>query len=296
MSEQCPTLSEIKALLKPIYDTLGIPKDWEGGGVQVPNLLTKKKSDTIKVTSLPQLLVWQTRQLDALLGQFPIEIEIEDNDLIQAGDQKLEFSLPNVAETLAELTGIIITIKSLLDANMQTSINAMVESCSNKTVALQNYYLLEGIRDYLAYETKKEVIKVDFSCTMLDEDNDGNLEIPTELDILLSPSKQKVEVEKFIAKTTFKEELDVLIEAARIIKGRFFKKFDYGEMLNMFKNAKDILDGDAQNNEGKTDFDSYLETIEQGFTTYAGIKDTTKPYGKSYDRRPRVKEIGKQES
>lgn len=292
MSEKCPTLSEIKALLKPIYDALGISGN--NYPLEVPNLLTKNKNDSINLKTIPEVLIWQVKQLDALLGQFPIEIEIEDNDLIQVGDQKLEIKLPNIAETLAELTGLTLTIKSLLDANIQTSINAMTEACSNKTVALQNYYLIEGIRDYLAYETKKEILNVDFSCTLLDEDNDGNLEVPTSLDVLLKPSKQKVEVEKFTADQTLKEDLGVLLEAARIIKGRFFKKFDYGELLSMFKNANDILGGNAKDADGKTDFDKYAETIEQGFINYPGIKDNLNPYGRPYERRPKVKEIGNQ--
>ncbi|PHK24143.1 hypothetical protein VF12_37790 [Nostoc linckia z15] len=42
----------------------------------------------ISIESLAELMLWQMQQLDALMGAYPIEIEIEDSDLVKEGNQK----------------------------------------------------------------------------------------------------------------------------------------------------------------------------------------------------------------
>ncbi|WP_432812074.1 hypothetical protein [Pantanalinema sp. GBBB05] len=49
---------------------------------------------------------WFIHQVDNLIGRFPIEIEIEDEDPLTEGKQYKKVEFPNIAETLAELYGL----------------------------------------------------------------------------------------------------------------------------------------------------------------------------------------------
>ncbi|MGL5133746.1 MAG: hypothetical protein ACRC78_14570, partial [Planktothrix sp.] len=74
--------------------------------IPVDLLSDDKDSTTIKINSLAELTGWFIKQVDALVGQFPIKIEIEDSDAAKEGDQKKEVKLPNLAEAIAELYGL----------------------------------------------------------------------------------------------------------------------------------------------------------------------------------------------
>ena len=44
---------------------------------------------------------------------------------------------------------------------------------------------------------------------------------------------------------------------------------------------------------GSDQLDEFLSAVELGFTNTPGVGDATKPYGKSYEDRPRIKRIKK---
>jgi hypothetical protein len=46
--------------------------------------------------------------------------------------------------------------------------------------------------------------------------------------------------------------------------------------------------------EGRDDFDVWAERVERGFIEEPGVTDPTNPYGRDYERRPRIRKIGEQ--
>ncbi len=50
------------------------------------------------INNLSEYITWQMRQLDGLLGSYPINILVEDNDLTTEGNQPLSLTIPNIAE------------------------------------------------------------------------------------------------------------------------------------------------------------------------------------------------------
>jgi hypothetical protein len=80
---------------------------------------------------------WQSKTLDELLGSFPIDIHIEDSDLIRVGDQSVDISLPNIAESLAEIIGLLLGSKSLIEANLNASLRGLGEIFSNRLTSLK---------------------------------------------------------------------------------------------------------------------------------------------------------------
>jgi len=49
---------------------------------------------------------------------------------------------------------------------------------------------------------------------------------------------------------------------------------------------------DAQGKDLGSDFDTFLEEVERGWTSTLGATNTVDPYNKPYTKRPRIRKIG----
>jgi hypothetical protein len=314
-----------------IYSRLGL----DNYPIKVPNNLadeiqldeteegtTESESNYSKIQTNCELDVWQTKQLDSLFGRFPIKIKIKDNDLIQTGDQELNIKLPNLAETVAELTGITLQNTAKVDALINISMRSLVEIATDKVQNTKSYFLLDAITEYLNFKNKQDKIAVPFAfdfSKFIEKDDEGITTINNKnLADFLHSSEVDVEIERYDDDQTLEEELKILIESARIIKAIHYNKVKGGtdeevktNIVEQLKSWKDLL-FDEEETEGtspddpnpnrtpkerrQNDFDTYLENVEQGFIKEAQGTDidATKPFGKPWDRRPRIREIGKQ--
>ena len=75
-------------------------------------------------------------------------------------------------------------------------------------------------------------------------------------------------------------------------------------MLNILKGSVDLAASITKpqsptsgEDSGKTfdpekDFEDFIDSVEDGFRNTTGITDIQNPYGKSPDRRPRIRQIG----
>lgn len=234
---------------------------------------------------------WLIKQLDALFGQFPIEIEIEDSDLVQVGDQKLEIKLPNIAETLAEIMGLMLTIKGTGEANLNSSLRTLAETGSTRKQAIINHYLMASIQDYLGFKSQKKLLDVDFSFNP-SEGSDPNK--PQSISNALKSTTQKVEIEECDDESSLESQLKTLIEAANITKSVHFKKVNPYDISGLRKYFKDIVKILKEEDEkSKEELDDFIEKVEDGFINEPGMKDTINPYGRPYDRRPKIRKLGK---
>ena len=137
---------------------------------------------------------WLVRQIDALLGQYPIKIHLEDSDLIKVGDQPVDISLPNVAESLAELAGMAIYNQAKVDALLGVVLRNLIETGSNRQQSIVSYHLLQGIQEYLGYTSKEKIEEIDFTFNPLVASAESPE--PESLTEALKPSKIKVKVEE----------------------------------------------------------------------------------------------------
>jgi hypothetical protein len=249
------------------------------------------KNKDIEISDALHFQEWQTRALDALIGQFPIEIEIEDSDLIKVGDQKLKIPLPNIAETLAELMGLSITLKSFMDANLNASMRTLAETGSARKQAIINHYLIASIQDYLGFKSRKKVLDVDF---LFNPKVGTDSDTPELLSEALKTTKMKVEIEECDDDHSLEARMTTLAEAAAIIKAVHWRKVnlnDMGELKSFFKNIVDFV---GETEEKKEDeFDEFIEKVEDGFINEPGMLDTTNPYGRPYDQRPKIRKLEK---
>ncbi|MGK7893954.1 MAG: hypothetical protein AB4372_10110 [Xenococcus sp. (in: cyanobacteria)] len=283
----------LRNLLAVYYNKLGL----EDFPLTVPTLFSQTVKDINgsedqvekeDLHSFIDCLFWQTQVLDGLFGKFPIDIEIEDSDLIKTGNQKLEIRLPNLAETLAELTGKILSNETSINALLAITQRSLTEAGMAKQQAIQNYYLTLANHEYLGFKTNKKIIDVDFLFNPKILNEDANKQT---LDKALEPSQLPLEVDVNDDSNTLEGELAVLTEAARIIKARFFRKFNAKDdlkeqIIKKVMTSKALLD--RMGEKDKEGLTSFFEAIENGFINFDPSLNPNKPYGRPHENRPKI--------
>lgn len=263
--------------------------------ITVPaSILTKRDAQnniiptpTIELKSTPQLIVWFFQRFDEILGQFEIPIEIKDTDPSTPGDQSKMMKFPNVAETLAEVMMLLmqLTINSELHTNIVTRI--LTETGQDKKQNFITYKSVESIIDFLGYKIKNKEVKLPM---MFTPDKDGFDEILKECDLPVS-------VAEYDEKLTLQADLMRFRETAAMVKANSFVKLNPNQdikdqIMKRLKGFKGLLE-DSTSEASADDFDEFLNAVEQGFTNTAGVGDPTKPYGRDYEDRPRIRRIKK---
>lgn len=259
---------------------LGIP-------FRTPKTLIKETvNPTITHLDFASIISWIIYQMDALIGEFPIKLEIEDSDLMKTGDQTLKLEFPNIAETLAEMAGLAINSKAVTEANLDASMRTLMESGSGRKQAIVNHALLEAIQDYLGFSSRQKIIEVPFTYNPIDavkNDKIGDA---------LKESTQKVKVEENTDPDTLEKQLKILREAAAITKTVHFKKLSPNSVDQWTAEMKASRDQTAKKDpdQEKDDFDQFLDNVEQGWATQTG-DDPTAPYDRNFEERPRVRRL-----
>ena len=248
---------------------------------------SSEASEVEKQLSFLDLWLWDWKQMDARLGKFPVEIKIEDSDLIKTGDQPINLEFANLAELVTEAMGLSLIIKSVVEADLNCNLRTLGEVGSTRIQSIVTYRLLETIQTYLGYQTKKKFSKLAlaFNPTTVDEEKPDEI---ISISDTLTESEVDIEIEVFDDEKALPDYLIPLVHSAAIIRAQNFRPISDTEALKNFFKAVN----EADNTED--DFDTFLEDVERGFTTKPGIIDPLNPYGKKYENRPKINEIGDQ--
>ena len=270
--------------------------------IKVPKVLTNPEKGTIHIHNKTRFLAYVVKQLDALCGQYPIKVEIEDADLTQSGKQKQEIILPNIAEALAEIFGLVMTIRSESDANLSATIRGLIEIGSTKQTALLAYDYAKANAEYLGYKGKQVENKIPFAFKPGEQ----------RLDAMLKEGEISVKGWENDDKEDLNTHIAPLLEHAAMWKAQNFRNLGAADPLSKLKDlltggaeVAKTIDGivkankrpiDPNNPEKAEDWDGFLEQAEQGFIAKPGITDTTNPYSRPLKQRPKIKEIGEDTS
>lgn len=139
---------------------------------EVPEtLLTySDKRPAIKIRSLSEYLGWFVQQVDGLVGQFPIEVTIEDIDPLQKGNQTKKIELANISEALAEMygQGVSTQLNSSVSINFLMRLASEVIATKNSSLITQDYVRANAA--FLGYKgnPKKRVIDYSFNPSKLE--------------------------------------------------------------------------------------------------------------------------------
>lgn len=176
--------------------------------------------------NLVQIIGWLAERLDETMGQFELEIEIQDSDAVKEGDQPVTIKLPNIAESLGEITMMLLSI--LYDTDLSVNLNSklLAEVGSSKQIAFKNNQAIDTIIDYLGYGIKQ--VREDLPMTFTPG--------AEEFSKLLEPKTIKVPVDELDDTRTLPTILQELLQAAAIIRAVHWRQVDPNKDI-----AKQIL-------------------------------------------------------
>lgn len=240
----CPSQKdnqEILDLLKRLSRRLGTG-DYP---IKTPQWLVSNQGNaTATHESLTQFNFWLMRQIDALIGEFPIRIQIQDSDPTEKGAQTKTINLPNLAEAVAEIYGL--AAKTSIDSDVHTSflIRLAAETMAAKTAALIAQDYASANASYLGYQGNQVARKVNFAFD------------PTELDSLetiLKASQQDIIGWKNDDKENVAAYLQKLMFSAGLLKTVFFRKGN--DLTRVLKEVAQFMpDPEAEESEGWKEF------------------------------------------
>ncbi|ARV60624.1 hypothetical protein BZZ01_20220 [Nostocales cyanobacterium HT-58-2] len=255
--------------------------------IKVPRTLTHPEGGKIRIHNQPRFLSYLVKQIDALCGKYPIEIEIEDADLTQEGQQRERIKLPNIAETLAEIVGLLMILRTESDATLSATIRGMIEAGATKQTATLAYEYAKANAEYLGYKGRQVEQELSMAFTPGEE----------QLDKVLKEATIKYRGWENDDNQDLNDHLAPLLELAAMWKAANFRHIPpgaVGALRELLKRGGGQLANDMDNSSSdhRSSWDTFLEEVEQGFISLPGITDTTHPYGKDFTRRPRIREIG----
>jgi len=293
-------------MMKAVADNLGVKAQFEF----LAQLVNIGEQQT-EITSLVEFMDWQSDQLDDVLGDWEIEVNIADGDLIEPGEQGTTGYVLNIAQalqkTIEESAAGNISNKALI--NMSSRV--LIELQGIKQELGKSASQVDAIRDYLGFPTVTKVIKIPAHCNIPKPKDpnrpDGEQTKVENLASFLEGTSLPIEVEVYEEKGTYQDILIDLQQAAAITRAKDFQRVgNAGEMamlLGAVATGYGLLKatGNDGNNGGitkprdtDTDFDKFIQDIENDHQGTVGRTTETpdNPYGKPKSVRPKIRTLG----
>jgi len=239
---------ETLELLEAIYSRLGVDEF----PVKAPVLLTQESEDQADLENHAQLWEWSARNLDALMGQFPVKIKIRDSDPSTAGDQEVEVSLPNVAEALAELFGLVYQAEIGTDLNTDVLMRLVPEVLATKNAAITGQSYSKANASALGYQGNVGEVEVNYN---FDLDN------PQSLPQFLTDTKKRVRVYRDESRESVLDVLAKLEFAAGIIKAAFYTK--PSEKNRLLSSIESMIEDEALSIPNKEQWRDWLQRMNR---------------------------------
>jgi hypothetical protein len=208
--------------------------------IEVPESLLTGTDDgkVFRAESNAEYLFWLTKQLDGLVGEFPIQIEVKDIDPLTKGDQKQKIEIPNLAEAVAEIYGLVAkgAINQEVDQAFLLRIATEVIAAKNGIAITQDY--VKANAKFLGYKgnpvDREMQYNFDFSKIVL-----GQKDQDVRVDEILQTVKGYVKGWENQDKETAANFFMKLMFSAGIIKSVFFR--NKKQMAEVIDKADEML-------------------------------------------------------
>jgi len=286
------------AFLRLIYTKLGLAR-FPG---QLPNTIIQEvpkegeqpaEPPQVPIPDLVSFLTWTFERDDERWGQWAIQINVKDSDVTTEGDQGKPVKFPNLAESIAEMEGQILSLSTNMDALLAITTKNLAESGLGRQEAIKSYLAAKAIIKYMAFKTTE--IDVDIPACF----TPGAQTIHE----LVNESTIHLKGIDYTEKETLRDIYLDLLQAAAIVRAAHWQRIDTkqdtkGQILARLKGiaelSKSVKNPTSDKIQPKRaeDFEDFIDTVEDGFRNVAGIADPENPYGKTPDRRPRIRQIG----
>ena len=129
-------------------------------------------------------MLYVVKNLDAVIGMFPAEVEI-----VGADSQKRKVQFESVGHALEEMFGALVTVAEDADAVVNIAARAAIESVQSKIAAKQAGEIGTAITKFLGFNVKPTAKKVKIGFTPSASGANGKLE-NQEMKDFLEPSEQ----------------------------------------------------------------------------------------------------------
>jgi hypothetical protein len=289
-------------ILRAIYTGLGISK-FPG---KLPATIIQEVSKEgeapaeppqVPIADFVDLLDWQFRRDDERWGQWGVQINVKDGDLTQEGDQGKAINFPNLAESIAELEGQMLSVMANVDALVAITTKNLVESGRARQEAIKGYLAAKSIIKYMAFKSTEIDVLVPMTFTAGAET----------ISALIQESEGHIKGIDYVEKETLRDIWLDLLQAAAIIRAVHWQKIDSKidtktQILNLLKGSVDLAglvnnhkkstDGEENKFDPAQNFEDFIDSVEDGFRNTTGFTDIQNHYGKTPNRRPRIRQIG----
>lgn len=286
------------AFLRLIYTKLGLAR-FPG---QLPNTIIQEvpkegeepaEPPQIPIPDLVSFLTWTFERDDERWGQWSVQINVKDSDITKEGDQGKQVNFPNLAESIAEIEGQILSLSTNMDALIAITTKNLVESGLGRQEAIKSYLAAKSIIKYMAFKTTE--IDVDIPVCFTPE--------AQTIHELVNESTIHLKGIDYTEKETLRDIYLDLLQAAAIVRAVHWQRIDTkqntkGQILAHLKGIAELSKSvknptsDKIQPKNTEDFEDFIDTVEDGFRNVAGVADPENPYGKTPDRRPRIRQIG----
>jgi hypothetical protein len=148
-----------------IYTGLGIAKFPDQLPATIIQSVSKEGEEPPEPAQVPikdfvDLLNWQFERDDERWGQWEIQIDIKDSDITKEGDQKKSVKFPNLAESVAEMEGQLLSIQANIEALVALSVRTLAEAGMGRQEAIKGYLASMAIAKYMAFPYKEFDVEI----------------------------------------------------------------------------------------------------------------------------------------
>jgi hypothetical protein len=241
--------------------------------ISVPDQIAKKNPTMIQIQSLAELGVWIVKQLDGVVGKWPMEVPVPG-----VGDA---LAVPNMSEAIAEMFGMMISQQVTAAQILNTSSRTLAQAGSATQQAMLAGQIAKGNAEFLGYDGRPKAVEMPLTYTPGHDPGEGMLE----------EGKAMVKGCENADDNNLKNRLAELLHAAAIIRAVFWRKLDtkgdFKEQIDkVVRQQSDFLDDLAEtpSKRKEGDWEQFLEDVERGFQDL-----TSKPgYGREPGEGPKI--------
>lgn len=244
--------------------------------VSVPDQIAKDNPSQMMIGSLAELHLWQVQQLDGVLGKWPVGIPIPT----PTGTTTV--GMPNVAEGMAEVIGMLVSQQVTAAQILNTSSRAMVQAGSATQQAHLAHLTAKANADFLGYQSRPNAVEMPLAYTPGKDLSDG----------LLNESRAQIKGFENTDNTDIKAILAELLQAAAIIRAVYWRKLDARgdiktQLRQNIRGQGDFIDKAAAGDGNDNDWEEYLKQVAEGFRGRTGDSN---PYGRPPTEGPQIKD------
>jgi hypothetical protein len=223
------------------------------------------------IANLPELIRWNSLNLDALTGQYPLEIKTYTSD---GAERKV--TLQDQSHALSELFGLLVVIAEDADAVKNITVRGIAETIQAKIAALQAGQIAKANANYLGYQGKSVPKDVKLSVTPAAVGANNKLE-QQELADFLKPSTRRYISWEF-AGDNIQGVLFRILEGVEIARAALFQPIKSGK-------GKARLTGDWIRTDNK-------KRAKEADTNWTDLKSRLKKQGADVKETKGVKKDG----